>query len=94
MSRPITLYTSNTCAHAQVVERFFADHDIAATVHNISLDPQARQTLAQLNGGYASVPTVIFPDGARLVEPPLRDLILKLSADDPALRARFAAGAT
>lgn len=86
---PIILYTSDTCPHAWMVERLFRDHQIEAEKHNISHDPAARETLIALNGGHASVPTVILPSGERLVEPPLRDLILKLAAADPSLRAKL-----
>ena len=40
-------------------------------VDKISIDGNmvARAELMALNGGYASVPTLIFPDGAQLTEP-------------------------
>ena len=67
----ITLYTSHFCGHARMVERFLADHQIPAEVINIDGDPEAREELMQLNNGYASTPTLLFPDGTQLTEPPL-----------------------
>ncbi len=51
-------------------------------VVNIDEVAGARQQLRELNGGYASVPTLIFPDGQRLVEPSLRSLKQKLHIEE------------
>lgn len=79
---PLILYTSNFCGHAQRVERFLANHHVPLRVINIDREPGERERLIELNGGYASVPTVIFPDGARLVEPSLSLLRQNLGLDE------------
>lgn len=78
----LILYTSNFCGHARLVERLLDQHEIPATTINIDRDPAARQSLVALNGGYASVPTIIFPDGSKLIEPPLRQLKARLGIEE------------
>ncbi len=70
----IIMYKSSFCGHSLAVERFLKQHDITIELINIDRDPEARQKVMELNGGYASVPTLIFPDGTQLTEPSFRDL--------------------
>lgn len=53
-------------------------------VHFIYLDvmknESAMQQLITLNNGYASVPTIVFPDGSKLTEPHRGELKAKLKA--------------
>ena len=78
-----------------MVERFLEDYDIEAVHINIDLDAEARQELILLNGGYASVPTLLFPDGSKLTEPSLKSLRRKLDLESPGfmeqIRALFGA---
>lgn len=48
---------------------------------NIRQDPQARETVRQINDGYESVPTLVFPDGDTLTEPSGRQLKARLERD-------------
>lgn len=41
---------------------------------DIDREPSVVATVLRLNGGYRTVPTVIFPDGRVLVEPSRREL--------------------
>jgi len=43
-------------------------------------DEQATEFVLQVNKGYRSVPTIIFPDGSILVEPNWDELNSKISA--------------
>jgi mycoredoxin len=45
---------------------------------DIYQDQQARERVRQINRGYESVPTIIFPDGSTLTEPTARELEAKL----------------
>lgn len=74
----ITLFTSKWCAHSLSVERFLDNNDISVQKINIDGDSESRQRLIEINGGYASVPTLIFPDGTKLIEPSLSQLRNKL----------------
>ena len=79
----ITLYTSNWCAHAMSVEGFLQKNDITVNMINIDGNPEARERLIENNGGYASVPTLIFPDGTKLTEPSFGQLREKLELAPP-----------
>lgn len=80
----ITLYTSNWCAHAMSVEGFLEKYNISVNTINIDGNREARERLIEINGGYASVPTLIFPDGSKLTEPSFGQLREKLSIKPPA----------
>ncbi len=45
---------------------------------NVEEDPAAMATVLRLNGGYQSVPTLVFPDGSTMTEPTNRELAVKL----------------
>jgi mycoredoxin len=81
---PIILYTSNWCAHAMSVEGFLEKHEIPVNMINIDGDREAREELIRINGGHASVPTLIFPDGSKLTEPSFGQLRQKLELSPPA----------
>ena len=74
----ITLYSSNWCAHSVSVERFLARNDVPIKRISIDGDEIARQELIEINGGYASVPTIILPDGSKLTEPSFAEIRQKL----------------
>lgn len=89
MSRPLVVYTSSYCMHSRSVVRFLKKNDISAEIINIDGDSEAREKLMSLNRGYASVPTLIFPDGTQLTEPSSRELRSKLSIEEPSLSERL-----
>jgi mycoredoxin len=79
----ITLYTSNWCAHAMSVEGFLQKYNVPVNMINIDGNREARERLIEINGGYASVPTLIFPDGSKLTEPSFGQLREKLAIKPP-----------
>jgi mycoredoxin len=88
-SEKIILYTSRWCLQARNVEQFIVEHGIPAEIIRIDNDGSARATLIQINDGYASVPTLIFPDGSKLVEPSMETLRQKLQMEPgPGLKNR------
>jgi mycoredoxin len=87
--RPIILYTTRWCGQSLVVERFFGRENIAALIVDIDKDPAAREELVALNQGYASVPTVLFPDGSHLTEPTIGELREKLGLGHAGLVERI-----
>ncbi len=86
----ITLYTSHWCGHAVRVEKFLTRHEIVVERISIDGNSTARQKLIEINSGYASVPTLIFPDGSVLTEPTFSDLREKLALDpEPGMTERL-----
>lgn len=85
----IIMYSSSFCGHSLIVERFLKKQGIAAKLINIDHDAEARSQVMALNNGYASVPTLIFPDGSHLTEPSFGDLRAKLGISNPGLMDRL-----
>ncbi len=86
----ITLYTSHWCGQAILVEKFLARHEVAVERISIDGNSPARQELIEINSGYASVPTLIFPDGSVLTEPNFSELREKLAlGPEPGITARL-----
>ena len=80
----IVLYTANWCAHARSVEGFLKRNGITHDLVNVDRDDEARQKLIVINDGFASVPTLVFPDGTILTEPSFREIREKLGLEQPA----------
>ncbi len=85
----ITLYTSNICPQAWAVERFMNQYEAPIQLINIDSVEGARQELIEMNNGYASVPTLIFPDGEKMVEPTFAQLKEKLGIEEKSVLARI-----
>lgn len=77
----IIVYGTNWCFDSRRARTFLDQHKIAYRWVDIDLDAQARAFVEQVNNGYRSVPTIIFPDGSKLVEPSLRQLMQKFGLE-------------
>ena len=86
---PIILYTSPFCSHSWAVERFMAQNDVPVKIIRIDQDMEAREHVLKINNGYASVPTLVFPDGTTLTEPSFGELRHKLGIENPGLIKRI-----
>ena len=89
MSEPIIVYTSTFCPHSWSVERFLRSNDVPIKLVNIDKNLQARQEVMAANRGFASVPTLIFPDGSQLTEPSFGQIRAKLGIEAPSLLKRI-----
>ena len=80
MSEQIVLYGTPACGMVprvfEVLDRFQASYQYV----DISQDAGARERVIEINNGFASVPTLEFPDGSILTEPSQRELEEKLAA--------------
>jgi mycoredoxin len=65
----IQIYGTRWCPDCLRVKQIFSKHKIEYTWLDIEQDQQACEYVQQVNGGYKSVPTILFPDGSVLVEP-------------------------
>jgi len=77
----ITLYVSKWCSHSRSVVSLLDRHEIAVHKINVDGDADARAALIEINGGYASVPTLVFADGTKLTEPTLSELRRRLGLE-------------
>jgi mycoredoxin len=74
----IVMYTTRICADCRRAKAFFDANGISYLQIGIEGDEEATRFVTDLNRGYHSVPTIVFPDGAVLVEPSWEDLRRKL----------------
>ncbi|HVN14847.1 MAG TPA: glutaredoxin domain-containing protein [Anaerolineales bacterium] len=76
----IVMYTTKYCGDCRMAKAFLQQKDIEYLEINVEGDSQATAFVKELNRGYVSVPTIIFPDGSMLVEPSVQELNEKFSA--------------
>jgi mycoredoxin len=74
----IVMYTTTWCGDCRRAKRVFAALGLPYREVDIERDPRAAELVRRLNGGMQSVPTILFPDGSRLVEPSSATLEAKL----------------
>jgi mycoredoxin len=74
----ILVYYAPWCGDCRVAKRIFEQHDLQYCLVNIDDDKVARQKVQEINGGYRSIPTILFPSGTVVVEPTGPELILAL----------------
>jgi mycoredoxin len=69
MAQPLTMYTTPWCAFCKRLKRQLAADGIEMTEVDIEQDPAAADYVMSVNGGFQTVPTVVFPDGSALTNP-------------------------
>ena len=69
MAAPLTMYTTTWCAFCRRLKSQLARDGIEITEVNIEEDPAAADYVMSVNGGYQTVPTVVFSDGTALTNP-------------------------
>jgi glutaredoxin len=77
-STEIIMYGTTWCGDTRRARRFFDEHNIPYKWIDIDQDTTARKFVEETNHGFRSVPTIIFPDGSKLVEPTTSQLAAKL----------------
>ena len=81
MSNPsITVYGTPWCGDCKRALRVLDQHNAKYEYVDIESDDAARGYVEQVNRGYQSVPTILFPDGSVMVEPSSSALAQKLAA--------------
>jgi mycoredoxin len=69
MTDKIIMYGTAWCPDCLRAKQFFKQHNVTYDWVDITEDEKAAAYVEQVNGGYKSVPTILFPDGSTLVEP-------------------------
>jgi len=73
----IVMYTTEYCADCLRAKKFFEANEIPYLKVSLEGDAEAVEFVMQINNGNRSVPTIVFPDGAILVEPNWEELKAK-----------------
>lgn len=74
-------YGAMWCGDTRRARKWFDDHHVAYEWIDVDKDTQATELVKSLNNGNRSIPTIVFPDQSKLVEPDnskLEDHVRKL----------------
>jgi mycoredoxin len=75
----IVMYTTEYCADCIRARKFFDANNIPHLRVGLENNEEATEFVMDVNSGYRSVPTIIFPDGSILVEPNWEELKAKFT---------------
>jgi len=70
----IVMYTTQYCSDCLRAKAFFEANDIPYVRVLLEGNHEATEFVMNMNNGFRSVPTIIFPDGSVLVEPSWQEL--------------------
>ena len=70
----IVMYTTQFCSDCHRAKKFFEANNIPYLNIQLEGNQEATEFVMQINNGYRSAPTIIFPDGSVLVEPSWNEL--------------------
>ncbi len=74
MTETIVVYGTRWCGDTRRARAWLDEHGIAYRWVDIDQDVKGRRYVEQVNRGFRSVPTIVFPDGTILVEPSTEQL--------------------
>lgn len=70
----IIIYATEWCSDCRRARRYLQYRQVSFQWINIDRNPAAEAIVLKTNRGMRSVPTIVFPDGAVLVEPSNEEL--------------------
>ncbi len=76
----IVMYTTAWCGDCWRAKQVMQSMQVRYAEIDITHDEDAAATVIRLNNGHRSVPTILFPDGSILTEPPTATLMQKLES--------------
>jgi mycoredoxin len=80
VSSRLTMYSTPWCGYCVRLKRALEREGIEFDEVDIEQDPAAADLVMSINGGNATVPTVVLPDGRALTNPPLPALLSAIKA--------------
>jgi len=76
----VTIYSTPWCGYCTRLKRALEREGIDYHEVDIEQDPAAADLVMSINGGLATVPTIVLPDGTTLANPSLPQLLDALRA--------------
>lgn len=76
---PVIMYSTVWCGYCQRLKAQMNRANIAFTEVDIEADPDSAAFVASVNGGNEVVPTLRFADGSTLTNPPIAEVISKIT---------------
>jgi mycoredoxin len=80
MAGRLTMYTTTWCGYCVRLKRGLERAGIEFDEVNIEDDPTAEEFVLAVNGGLATVPTLVLANGDVLTNPPLPQLLAAVEA--------------
>jgi mycoredoxin len=77
---PLTMYTTTWCGYCVRLKQQLDRAGVAYLEVDIEQDPAAAATVASVNGGNRTVPTLVFPDGSAATNPSAKAVIERLAS--------------
>jgi thioredoxin reductase (NADPH) len=85
----ITLYGTGWCPDCKRSKQFFGEQRVQYEYVDVDADAKALAFVEKTNNGMRSIPTIVFPDGAVMVEPSNAQLAEKLGMQTRAKRTFY-----
>jgi mycoredoxin len=76
----VIMYSTVWCGYCQRLKAQMMRAGIEYTEVDIEVDPESAAFVASVNGGNEVVPTLKFADGTTLTNPPIAEVLAKVSA--------------
>lgn len=77
-SLKIRIYITRWCRDCNRSIKLLEENGVHLEIIDIDFNQEAESFVRKVNGGYRSVPTLVFPDGSLLVEPSQQVLLQKV----------------
>ncbi len=74
----LTVYATSWCPYCAILRADLDEEGVEYTEIDVDRDPEAADVVRQLNNGNRTVPTVVFPDGSALTNPPISKVLDRL----------------
>jgi mycoredoxin len=78
VTQPFTVYSTPWCGYCTRLKKQLQREGVAFAEVDIEQDPSAEELVKSVNGGNATVPTLVFADGSAMTNPSLREVLAKV----------------
>jgi mycoredoxin len=78
MAQPVTMYTTAWCGFCRRLKSQLAREGIEVTEVDIEVEADAAEYVMAINGGYQTVPTILFSDGSTMTNPSAKEVVQHL----------------
>ncbi len=75
----ITMYSTPWCGYCHRLRSQLDREGVSYTVIDIEQQPDAAAYVREVNGGFETVPTVVFADGSALTNPSLAQVLERVA---------------
>jgi mycoredoxin len=75
----VLMYSTSWCGYCRRLKAQLGRADIHVTVVDIEADPTAEAFVVEVNGGNATVPTLVFSDGSTATNPTIVEVTARLA---------------